>query len=258
MFFEISKLSKFFIIAPLTWIVVSLIFFFIAKRKVWRYIWLGLTIALFIFFTNPYIVGVFKYKQTSKYAESTMQPDKVYPAAVVMGGFSSVNQHNGSLIFVDERADRLWEAVRLYKQGKVEKILITGDPATLMHNDGTSDSEKFLDYMEIFGVPRDAFILERHARNTRENAVLARKKLDEYKIPPNEILLITSASHMERSLGVFNKLDIHPDYYAVTVSNPPEKFTHMSLYPSWQAATDWEELFNEWVGTLSYRIAGYM
>ena len=44
-----------------------------------------------------------------------------------MGGFASMNRETGQMRYEQDRADRLWEAVRLWRNGTIEKILITGD-----------------------------------------------------------------------------------------------------------------------------------
>lgn len=258
MFFELAQFSKFFLISPTTWIIACLIAFFCVRKKVLKYIFLGLTIVLFLVFTNPYLIDEVKYRQSIKYSKPTMKSARIYDAAIVMGGFSSVNKESGNVIFVEDRADRLWEAVRLYKDGKIRKILITGDPATLYHPDGSSTAELFLKYMEDFGIPREAFILEQMAKNTHENALFSKEIIEREHLDPNNLLLITSSTHIDRSMKVFAKEGIYPDYYAVGVKNKPESFSHFSLYPNWKAAEEWQEILNEQIGNLSYHLAGYI
>lgn len=258
MFFELAQFSKFFLISPTTWIIASLIAFFCFKRKFLKYIFLTLTIILFLVFTNPYLIEEVRYKQTMKYSKSTIKPQRIYDAAIVMGGFSSVNKETGNVIFVEDRADRLWEAIRLFKEGRINKILITGDPSTLHRPDGSSTAEIFLKYMEEFDIPREAFILEQMAINTHENAVFSKEIIIRENLNPDNLLLITSATHMDRSLKTFAKEGIYPDYYSVGLKGKPETFSHLSLYPNWKVAEEWQEILNEQIGNLSYRIAGYI
>ena len=79
-----------------------------------------------------------------------------------MGGFSDVDTVNKTLNYM-ESSGRLWEVVRLYKKGEVDKILISGDRCTIC-------PKLFYNYMRELGIPDSVFILERKARNTRENA----------------------------------------------------------------------------------------
>ncbi|WP_439100111.1 hypothetical protein [Bacteroides finegoldii] len=77
-----------------------------------------------------------------------------------MGGFASMNMQTGQMRYEQDRADRLWEAIRLWKKGQIGNILITGDPTSILQEDGTSTRDLFLNYMEELGVPCTAFILE--------------------------------------------------------------------------------------------------
>ena len=90
----------------------------------------------------------------------TISVGKQYKLAIVMGGFASMNRNTGQMQYELDRADRIWEAVRLWKKGVVERILITGDPTSIIQKDGTSTKELFLNYMEELGVPRSVFLLE--------------------------------------------------------------------------------------------------
>ena len=44
--------------------------------------------------------------------------------------------------------NRLWRAISLWKEGHLEKILITGDMVANIHKDGTSEKNLFLCYMK--------------------------------------------------------------------------------------------------------------
>lgn len=57
-----------------------------------------------------------------------MTEGKTWRVAIVMGGFGSMNRETGQMTYMEDRADRLWEAIRLYREGRVRQILITGDP----------------------------------------------------------------------------------------------------------------------------------
>ena len=154
--------------------------------------------------------------------------------------------------------DNVEEAVRLYRTGIVEKILITGDPTSILQDDGTSTADLFLAYMEQMGVERSAFILEQKALNTRQNAVNVGKMLGEMGIGDRECLLVTSATHMRRSAACFAKVGLKPDLLAVSMPERPSRLNHRAFYPTWDAALKWEEIMNEWIGDIAYRIAGYV
>lgn len=258
MFFELSKFLRFFLVSPISWLVILLIVALWMKRKKIKYLLLSFAAVIFLVFTNNMLVGYVEYRMVQEYAHSLPPAQKTYRVAIVMGGFGSMNRETGQMTYVENRADRLWEAVRLYKTGKVQQILITGDPSSIIEDDGSSTAELFLRYMEQLGVGREAFILEQQARNTRQNAVNTSDLLTKRGIKDKDCLLITSATHMKRSLQCFAKVGFHPDFMAVDVPAPPENINHRAFYPEWSAAVKWETIMNEKIGDLAYRIMGYI
>ena len=258
MFFELSKFLNFFLISPISWMFILLIGVCLCKRKRWKRVCLICCITVFIVFTNKALVDYVRFLVVKEHSTAVISPGKEYELAIVMGGFASMNKETGQMKYELDRADRLWEAVRLWKNGKVKRILITGDPTSMIQPDGTSTKELFLQYMEEMGIPRKTFILEQQARNTRENAIFTEEILKKEKTEDKGCLLITSACHMKRSLACFGKTGIHPDYMPVNRYDAPTNINHRVVYPQWEAAIEWQELMNEWLGDLVYRIMGYV
>lgn len=262
MFFELSKLLNFFL-APTTWMFLLLAAFAVLRnrkeskvRRRWSRVCLYGSLFVFLVFTDRPLFDYVKARETAVWAHPREMEGKHYKAALVMGGFSMVNPDTGAVLYPNSCADRLWGAVRLYHMGKVEKILISGDSIT-SEDEGHIKEELFLKYMEEAGVPRDVFLLEPQALNTRENAVYSIAMLKPLGIGDRDCLLITSASHMERSLGCFAAEGWHPDWYAVGITPFPNQLNHRSFYPSWEIAFKWQELLNEWIGNAVYSLLGY-
>ena len=257
MFFEISKFFYFFL-SPITWIILLLVLFFKIKRSNARKACLIISIVFFVIFTNGLLINHMRYEMGKPYSKVQVEDSKTYKVAIIMGGFSTINETTGQLQYIEDRADRLWEAIRLWRNGQIEKILITGDPTSIINQKGESDTHFFLNYMEQIGVPPEIFILEQHAKNTRQNALYTAKILQEFNISDKDCLLITSATHMKRSLGCFAKVGIYPNYFSVNNYEKPSNISHRSFYPNWGTAVKWEELLNEWIGEITYKIMGYM
>jgi uncharacterized SAM-binding protein YcdF (DUF218 family) len=85
--------------------------------------------------------------------------------------------------------------------------------ARLIHSGGTGDlrqvnvpeSEGLKPYAEWLGIPKVRLEYEERSRNTYENAAFT-KALVQPK-PGERWLLVTSASHMPRSVGIFRAVD---------------------------------------------------
>ena len=102
----------------------------------------------------------------------------------------------------------------------------------------------------------DDMILEHYARNTRENATYSIAILDSLGHTPEQCLIVTSATHLKRSLACFEAEGWTIDGYATNIYPKP----HPKLYqflPQWKPLTDWKELLNEWFGSIVYKTIGY-
>ena len=255
MFFYISKILKIFLL-PLTWILLLLFLSHFIKNKKWRRNLFITALVLLVVFTDKPLLQWSQYMTTKQYAHQQL-PKKYYEVAIVMGGFSDgIDTATSQIRYIDDRGDRLWEAIRLYESGIAERILITGDATIAKDKDGNSTYQTFQQYMSDFGIHTDDLLLEYYARNTRENATNSIAILDSLGYKPEQCLLITSATHLKRSLACFESEGWTMDGYATNIYPKP----HPKLYqflPQWKPLTDWKELINEWAGSLVYKIVGY-
>ena len=252
MFFFLSKLLKVFIF-PLTWILLLFILAYFVKNKKWRRGLFIAAIAVTLVFSNKPLLQWAQYLTTRPYSQQQM-PKEFYRIGIVMGGYSNgMNTQTNQPEYINNRGERLWEAIRLYQCGIIEKIMITGDATFYRDQEGTTSEMSFRKYLSSFGIHDTDLILEPKARNTTENAAYSIALLDSLKYHPEECLIITSASHMKRSLYCFDNYHWITQGYAVNIYPKP----HISLnqfIPSWQAITDWQELLNEWFGNIAYKI----
>lgn len=258
MFFEISKFLYVFITSPISWIIALLVLgYCFRKRKSVRLGCWIIALVLFLLIGNGTFYEYIKYNTFKEYNKAELKK-KHYKTVIVMGGFSGINKETGQLRYVEDRADRLLEAVRLYKKGIVDNILITGDGATMIDDNGECTADMFLDYMSDLGIDRSVFILEQNARNTAQNAEFTGKILQNKHIKAEDCLLITSVEHIERSLMCFENEGYKLDWYAVNLYDKPSHFSHRSLYPSWEVMVKWQRLLNEWIGKVAYKVMGYV
>jgi uncharacterized SAM-binding protein YcdF (DUF218 family) len=97
---------------------------------------------------------------------------------------------------------RLIEGIRLYKKCPGAKLILSGGKGRNTH---ISDAELMGDLAFGLGVPRDDIILEKESMSTEDETKLLKPILKAEKF-----LLVTSASHMPRSMGLFRKLGMNP------------------------------------------------
>jgi len=147
-------------------------------------------------------------------------------------------------------ADRLIQAAALARRYPEARILFTGGSANLIAT-GAKEADQAAELLVSLGVARDRLILERQARNTYENAVFSRALV--MPKPGERWLLVTSAYHMPRSVGLFRKAGFPVEPYPV----------------DWRVTNMWDfEIFavqglrrtdiavREWVGLVAYRLRG--
>jgi len=258
MFYFLSKLLKFFLF-PFTWILILLtiaVFIKDKKHSNRRLLFFSLATFVFLVFSDKPLLDWARFQTTKAYCEQEI-PNRYYPVAVVMGGFGQMNSEAGQMNSVLDRGGRLYEAIRLQRMGVVGKILVSGDATCQLDDEGKSTAGEFLQYIHQFGVPKENIILEQKARNTHENATLSIAMLDSLGYQDHDCLLITSASHMKRSIGAFEKEGWELDSYAVNIYPKPSGLQLKNFLPSYATLINWQELMNEWFGLVAYKVVGY-
>lgn len=252
MFFVLSKILLF-LLNPLVWISVCLLYAVWTKRskRKQRSLILG-TVLLFIF-SNQFLCN-----QAFKWWESSPTTiTKKYDVAVLLGGYRDRSPITEDDRFVfGEAANRFTQALELYQDGKVEYILLTGGRSDLLAR-SEREAPMAAQLLKKFNVPDSSIIVEARARNTYENAQFSKQLLDslEYK----NCLLVTSAFHTRRASACFDKANINYDIYPTDYRQV--KLPHeLSFYlqPSATALSDWKLLMKEWFGFLAYKIMDYV
>lgn len=256
MFFYLSQFLSF-LVMPLTIVILLLLsgMAFYKKGLGKKLLWLGM--GLLLFFSNQYLANYAMYLWEPEFKAMDELPE--YEIGIVLTGVTNLNKTAYDRTFFNKGADRATHAMQLYKLGKIKKILITGGQG-LNPTNPHSEAELLADFMVIAGVPEEDIIIENKAVNTRENALFAKSTLEELGFDLNsEALLITSAFHMKRSKGCFDKVELPTvtfpvDYYA---ADPQLTFKSL-IQPSPDALQNWHILVKEWVGLSAYTLTGYI
>jgi uncharacterized SAM-binding protein YcdF (DUF218 family) len=248
--FVISKIAGFFL-HPFVWVVILLIAAWISRRTERKKIFLRLSVFLFIFFSNSYIPKYIWFHYQSPFNE--MKPGERYAAGILLGGFVSYDEKN-SRPFFNHSSDRFIQAARLYKQGHIAKIIMTGGNALFIKNREYNEADFVVKNFIDLGIPASDIMAERKAKNTIENSVYSDKMLDSAKIP-EPYVLITSALHMPRAIKIFEKtgMRIRPYPCDFQVSENDIHFTWRSILPASASFDMWNVLLREFIGTMSLR-----
>lgn len=241
------------IASPVTYLIGLVCITALTKKRWLRKISYVLAAFILLFCSNKWIYNEVVKAHTMPYIGQPA-PEKIYEYGIVLGGFSGYDPGLHRVDF-NEAADRLTEAVRLYHQGTVKKLIITGDGSVADTPRQLNDPEVLLSMLEDWGVKRPNVILERKARNTRENAVFTLRLIGD-SLLSRPSLLITSAVHMKRSLACFERIGMHPVPYVTDMSLDPQ-YHWMDMLPDFSFLTKWQELLHEWIGSTVYELMGW-
>lgn len=254
MFFVLSK-TLFFLLTPINWIVGLFLYSFFGKnekrtRKAFKW---GLIVLIIL--SNPFLSNVI-FKWWEDEAVPVAQLEGVYDIAIVLGGFADVNEYPRDRLHLSEAADRLTNAIELYKTGKVRKILVTSGSAMVV-GEKVSEGKITGEFLSRIGIPPTDFIIESDSRNTHENAVYTAKILKE-QYPNARCLLITSAFHFPRAGRAFKKAGVTFTPFPSDILSDTFKATPSKLiFPSISSLAAWQILIKEWVGLAAYKVLGY-
>jgi uncharacterized SAM-binding protein YcdF (DUF218 family) len=149
-------------------------------------------------------------------------------------------------------AERMTEAVALSRRHPEARVVFTGGSSSILPGRATeSDTARRL--FADLGLPPERLVFEAESRNTHENAVLTRAIVR--PAPGETWLLVTSASHMPRAMGVFRAAGWTITAWPVnfTTARSPA-FWWYGPFPTRLNQAEWA--LREWIGLLAYRAMG--
>jgi uncharacterized SAM-binding protein YcdF (DUF218 family) len=187
---------------------------------------------------------------------------KVIPAEVegriegiiILGGFEGgrVTASRGGLA-VNESAERLTEGLRLALAHPEAKVIFTGGVGSLFSGD-VEATEPVSRFFRDAGVEDQRILLEGRSRNTYENALFTKAALQPR--PGERFMLITSAYHMPRAIGLFRKAGFDVTAFPVDFrTRGSEDITRFfDRVPEGLKRVDL--VVREWTGLVAYRVLG--
>lgn len=180
-------------------------------------------------------------------------PDDVAGIVVLGGGLEgSINLMRGGYE-LNAGGDRFVEAAVLAQRFPDARLVVSGGVGTLLL-EGEGDADTAVRLFTALGIDAGRLVLERESRNTYENVVFI-KALVEPK-PGETWLLVTSAFHMPRSMGLFRMagFEVLPwpvDYRTSGAEgigffrdNPTDSLQNATLG------------IREWIGLIAYWLSG--
>ena len=188
----------------------------------------------------------------SQYKPLLRIPSPLTRVVVLGGGVSGGKNYPANLTLGPSSLSRLVEGIRLFKliqasNPRAELILSGGRAFQSVAVAGTMRNTAVM-----LGVNPQNIILEDGSQDTRDEAVFLQKTLQD-----EPFILVTSAYHMPRSMGLFEKLGMHPiaaptQFFGYS-ENP---FTH--YLPNTSNLMISDIAIHEYLGILFEKSKGYM
>ena len=213
-----------------------------AKEKSWGQriffplnllLWLALVVVLAISFTP--LTGYMMKPLTVK--EDLRQADVI---VVLAGGVDK-----GRYLTLAS-SHRMVRGAQLYFAGKAKKILLSGgDPQKV----GVAEALVMAQEIKKLNIPAEDIVVEKRSTHTHEQSVEIKKIAGPLRW--KSLILVTSASHMKRSLLAFENAGFK--VYPVS-ADPYEKYVDGPL----DRLRLFQRLAHEYIGIVYYKIRGWI
>jgi uncharacterized SAM-binding protein YcdF (DUF218 family) len=256
MFFELSKVLGFFALPSNLIIVAGLVGAVLLRTRLARAGWtlvIGSLVLLAVvgFLPVGNALTVPLEQQFPPWDASRGAPDGI----VVLGGsiapeISAARNEPA----INESAERLTVIADLARRYPQARIVFSGGSGNLIFREG-SEADHAVRLFESFGVARERILAENRSRNTVENAVFIRELVQ--RKPGERWLLVTSAHHMPRAVGVFRQAGFEVEPYPVDwrTRGAPDLWRPFPTLGDGLRRTD--TAVREWVGLAVYWLMGH-
>jgi uncharacterized SAM-binding protein YcdF (DUF218 family) len=249
----LSKLLPIFVY-PLGLVIVLGLFAFVRGKRIGRAV-LGLALVLLWAASMPVSSNWLTAQLEAEYPPVRIETLPHADVAIVLGG--SIGQPLPPRITPDlsDAADRVLYAARIFRAGKVDRILVSG--GNLPWQAGVKPESRLVtDLLIEFGVRPDAIVQDAESRNTHENAVNSAVIMNAQAW--RTALLVTSGAHMPRALATFRRvgLNVIPAATDIRVVYPLYS-SLLDFLPDAGALAQTTEAIKEFIGFAVYRVRGW-
>ena len=173
---------------------------------------------------------------------------------IVLGGAFdiSVSEDRGEPV-LNDAAERLTVVADLARRFPAARIVFSGGSGRYSF-DGMSEAEAAGRMFETFGIAKERMTLEDRSRDTAENALFT--KMVAAPKPGERWLLVTSAHHMPRAMGVFRRVGLVVEPYPVDWRTRGWQDVWRPFYSVGDGLKRTDTAVREWIGLFVYWMTG--
>ena len=232
-------------------LLVAVLLYYLGKRLYARRIFALLIISVVFLSLFP-VGGWLLYPLETRFQHNPKLPDQVDGVILLGGSIMPETSRYWQQLEVNDYGERLNGFIDLAHRFPNAQLVFTGGNASITGNKPTEASVLKLHLGEL-GIEADRVVFEDRARNTAENAYYIRQLVD--PDPDSNWIVITTAFHMPRSIGVFCHHGWSVIPYPVDHHTNPDKLLGVD-FNLLSNAGDLKLAMHEWVGLLAYYING--
>jgi uncharacterized SAM-binding protein YcdF (DUF218 family) len=192
------------------------------------------------------------YPLETRFQNNPKLPIKVDGIIVLGGSILPSMSHYWQQLETNQYHERLTTFIQLAKVYPDAKLLFTGGSAAIKNNQPT-EAEFARQYFIDSGVSDSRLIIEDKARNTAENIHYSKMLVKPQ--PDENWVVITTAFHMPRSIGLFCKQNWPVIPYPVDHATNPETLFKLNFNLADHVGS-LTGASHEWVGLLAYFLTG--
>ena len=225
----------------------------------WSHVWGRRAIAagmlILIFFSNLDVGEALVASLEDDFEILTLDEYPTAGAIVVLGGSTLPAIPPRTTVEVGGTIDRLLHGIRLLQAGRAPLLVLSGGYTVFVNAETTEANQLQLLALE-FGADPEAILLEEESRNTYENGLYTRALLQKRGI--DRILLVTSAKHMPRAVGVFRTQGFEVIPAPTDVDVVPTDFHVARLMPDLVGLEASTDAIREYSSIAVYRLKGWI
>lgn len=249
MFFFKKIIASFFTPLSLTleiFLIGIFLLYFTTKQKTGKLLILtGITILVLCSYTPTadILIGPLINQYPPFEYDNSVMPEHMPRSVVVLGAGHSTNPSlpAASRISYDSLV-RLMEGIRIYRMIPEGKLLLSGGSAS----GPISSAQDMAQLARDLGVNERDIIIESESRDTKDEAQIISSMLDD-----KYFILVTSSSHMPRSMALFTKLGMKP--IPAPTRSIEQKLLYRSPNPFFPSSINLQKVelaFHEYLGMI--------
>jgi uncharacterized SAM-binding protein YcdF (DUF218 family) len=178
-----------------------------------------------------------------------------FAGVIVLGGVADerLSLAHGNDLEVNDAAERILGLIALARRFPEKPVFFTGGTANVLRETIEVEADAVRRRIAQYGVPAERIIFENRSRNTFENALYSKPLLPDDRRP---WLLVTSAMHMPRAMGVFRQAGVDVAAYPVDYSVAGADDIWRFPFAASEGLERTDAAMREWIGLIAYHLTG--